>query len=580
MTGEALAAELAEIAVQQLARTRSQLPSDTLQRHALFTECVRAVDYWAVFQRLLPQEHRMAHPDIQLIQWGWNVAVGHLLEPLSQGGFPLMESTKDSQSFALNLLHQFGRFVLVHRTCEMIRHGFVAAEKSDRGYVVRTIAGDAAQQQHLDVVEFTRLTRLEKSVWGDREGWTRKWMRRDIEDLMAPLITPWDTGRGVMVNYGALPEVDDHFNAIALQLAREWSEEAGIHPETRFGELTGADLIGIGTIVIGFHAKHVGFTMLAARKHPHISLPQSLTIWGEREKMAQAIAEVTEEDPVVVRNTIAMLSLRPSDMPRLREHTTPFRPLLIDLGNGLVVRPVSCLDANAFNAVRTLVEWRIPEAKGAISAPREEWARTDLYGLFQGNRYECVEGAIKIRESGRVSTDIDGAVLDRVSGDLALFQFKWQDMSTNDVRSLRSKASNFAREMDDWTTKVNDWVGRVGIEAVMKTLRLQPRNHRGRVHLFGVSRIGARLQAYGAAPKEQSLALANWPQFVRVRYETGPVDDVFGNMHRALREEMNAQAKTRPIAVTLSIGGANITFEDIFTAIDTKSLGVEDEVTG
>lgn len=569
MTSATVAAELAAVAAQHLARVQSFLPSDALERHALFTETVRAVDYWAVVQRLMPQEHRMVYPDFQIVQWGWNLAVGHLFEPLAQrGGFPLRQSTRESQSFALNLLHQFGRFVLVHRACEMIRHGFVEAERTEGGYAVRTVSAGAAQQ-HLDVLEFTRLKQL--GLWGiDQGSWTRRWMRSDIEKLMTPLIRPWDTGRGVMVNYGALREIDDHFIAIALELAAEWREEAGIHPETKLGDLTGADLIGIGTVVIGLHAKHVAFTMLAARNHPEVSLPQSLTIWSDRQEMEQSIAEVTEEDPAMVTRAIDMLSLKASDMSRLRQHTTPFRPLLIDLGNGLVLRPVSCLDANAFNAVRALVEWRIPEAMGALSAPREQWARADLYGLFEGNRYQCVEGSMKIRESGRVSTDIDGAVLDRVSGNLALFQFKWQDMSTNDVRSLRSKASNFAREMDDWTVKVNEWIAKMGMEAVLKALRLQLGKVAGTVYLFGVSRIGARLQAYGASPKEQSLALANWPQFIRVRHEIGPIYDVFATIHRVLREEMNAEALARPLPVTLSVADAKITFEDIFTAVDTE----------
>ena len=46
-----------------------------------------------------------------------------------------------------------------------------------------------------------------------------RWHREDIESLMLPLVKPWDTGRGVMVSYGARPEIDAHFMAEAVQLA-------------------------------------------------------------------------------------------------------------------------------------------------------------------------------------------------------------------------------------------------------------------------------------------------------------------------------------------------------------------------
>jgi hypothetical protein len=52
-------------------------------------------------------------------------------------------------------------------------------------------------------------------------------------------------------------------------------------------------------------------------------------------------------------------------------------------------------------------------------------------------------------------TDIDAVIFDRLTGELALFQLKWQDYSTNSLRETRSKASNLVKELDSCNRQTN-----------------------------------------------------------------------------------------------------------------------------
>jgi hypothetical protein len=250
--------------------------------------------------------------------------------------------------------------------------------------------------------------------------------------------------------------------------------------------------------------------------------------------------------------------------------TTAFRPLLIDLGNGLILRPVSSvITQNPLYSIRRMQEWRDPETINRLSSLREGWLRSDIYALFQGTRYQCVAGSIKIRESGSFTTDIDAAIFDHVSGELALFQIKWQDFITNDVRQLRSKARNFTKEMDAWAGKVESWISHQGMNGIAKSLRLKLEKERqiSSIYLFGVSKSIARTQGYGFIINHEKLAISNWPQFFRLRYEIGPTDNVFKKLHEALRVEMNALLKSRPMPFSITVGDRSILFEDMWQAV-------------
>lgn len=548
---------------QQLAGALARLPSDPLDKTEVFIETVRAIDYWSVFQHLLPPEKRLAPHDFQIIEEGWNLAAAHLLTPLQvRGMFPLRESTQETRSYALGLLHQFGRAVLMRRCSDMIKSGLMAAERAPGGFVVRCTAETPSQL--LDHLEHDWLKKEQGLPSPPPE--LRDRVRPDIDSLMRPLIRPRDTGRGVMVTYGALPEVDDHFMAEALAVLSDWRVDAGIHPDVCIDGIRGADILTMAAVVLGLHIKHLKFSMLALADHPNISMPQSLTIWSRRGELAESIEHFAGLDRKKVETYLDAITMKQEDLVHLAKRTSPFRPMLIELGNEVLLRPISCLMRNSLHSVRALHEWRSPSAKSALSVPREEWLRSELYALFQGNRYSLVEGPTKLREKSELVTDIDCAILDTITGELALFQLKWQDFDTNDVLALRSKAKNFCAGMDLWADAVSEWIVKHGSDQLATVLRI-PRGGRmliKNVRLFGLSRMASRMNGYGYSTRNQQLALANWPQFLRLRLQIGSADNVFLDIHQALRTDMRAPARVRPVPVSILVGEAKVEFCDLW----------------
>lgn len=584
---------------QSVESIQALLPEDDDQRFVLFVETVRVLDYWFVFQELLPEKMRLPDHDLEIMRWGWNQAALLLLRPVRHcGGIPIRESTQDTRAFATTLLHQLGRAVLLNRVADMIQGGLVTAKFEDGRFVVESTPGTSVQ--FLDILEPLRQKRIETALrekgkdlssekWGifDLEhiaifqelpgsylglSMTNpfdSWICDDIATLMTPLVFPWDSDHGIMMGYDALPEIDNHFLATTMRRLPEWRHDAGMHPEVSFNGCSGPILAAVCAVIAALHSKHTQFALLAMEHHKEISIPQSLTIWGPRQELERSIVEYLGLGETEVRSALDAIVLRADEVGALTKHTTPFMPLLVDLGNGFLLRPISGLFRNPLLSVRMLYEWRNFQAKNQLSRPREGWMRSEIYAMFQGSRYICIPGNTKIRENGKILTDLDGAIFDRTTGELAIFQMKWQDFHTNDIRQLRSRAANLTSEMDEWAEKVERWLNQTSMKKVAQAFQLKLPSPQAitNMYMFGISQSAIRMKGYGFTFNHKELAVATWPQFSRVRYEVGPAKSVFGEIHRALRAEMDSSVSCEPIPVTVSVAGETIHFKSLWVSI-------------
>ncbi|TXH06305.1 MAG: hypothetical protein E6R07_00505 [Nevskiaceae bacterium] len=585
---------LRDLAEAHLATVLKRIPSDRMGRFIVFIEVVRAMDYWSIGACTASTTNEKVAQSLDLMYWGWNRAVAELFEPLDQAGaFPLMESTQESRGFAAGLMQEFGKASLARRLADMCERGIMEVARDGDEFRIRMC--EDAQAQFADFTELDRLKAAETRIPLSSAGWTKasmrdairfpgmpgnywaladapvkRWLRPDIEELIKPLVRPWDMGRGVMVAYDARIEVDRHYMAEALALATTWRESSGLHPDAKLGAITGADIGGVGAALISLHAKHVGCVSVAKKLFDQVSVAQSLPIWGPRAELEQAISLMSGcSEPVVhaVFNAVAMTS---EQAKRLANHSTPLIPMLFDLGNGFILRPVSCLTRNPFTAVSTQHQWLDPRAEHAVTADREKWMREQLYGIFGGKRYIRFPSNLKLRRGGAVLTDIDAIIYDRLTGDVGLFQLKWQDYSTNDVRQLRSKAANLSAELVDWSGKVKSWIEENGVSALDQSLRLKQKRREAvrSVLLFAISRSSIRTQGYGVKTDAPSLAMAVWPQFVRARMEIGPSERSLRDIHARLLEEHKQMPDLHSMPASIRVAGATLHIHDLWNQTD------------
>jgi len=589
--------ELTSLAEQEQQRIEQFLPNDPISAFVLFTEMVRVTDYLNAIDSMnqsIPRTHR------DIMDMGWNSAVACLLRPIEMQGFPFSKSTTESRSQAVTILFRLGIPVLVRRLVEMIKSGLILVEKEEKAFLFKRSVH--ANSQHLDQLDFDSLWYLEgrlQDLGSDNEQfnqwrlveleaiaaklhlpgsfWSKgidlkKFIIGEIDLQMRPLIRQWDFGHGKMIGYETTPEIDAHFFVKALELVLEWRDDAGLHPDVPItDQINASDLIGIVTLLVSFHLKHVHFTLLGASYIPELTIAESLSIWKPLDEVVISIAEFTGMPISRVRSIFDMIVVKEGDRDFIKNYTTKLTPLLVNMENGFCLYPVSSVMRNPFFTILPLLEHRTPKIKYDISKPRESWLRASLYSLFQGLRYQTVDGNIKLSNGNKVVTDIDAAVLDHATGELALFQIKWQDFFHNDVRALRSKSKNLVNELDDWAERVNDWILNNSTERLCQSLRLKMTNEKPlAVCLFGISRNVAHPKGYGYKTTANNLAIANWAQFVRNRFEVGPAEKVFSEIFGRLRKEAERTIESKPMPVEFETSGVKMKLIDFWVAVNDE----------
>lgn len=587
---------LGRLAAADLSSLRSLKSIGVEPRIVTLVEATRVVDLYSVIDMMGEEEQKLSPFEFNLMRWGWAKFLPNAFVGLDREGFPLAESTSQSRRVILGGLMHSGRGSLLERASDMVRYSIMEGEQVPDGYVLKM--APEAKAQFLDILEQPRYDKLMKqhSSHTQLHGWNH--IHRDglkdfdpktvgnyflaepddglDEDLLENvglhvrrLVKPWATGHGTMVGYDATPEVDNHFFALATRETRQWLREAGLHMEANLGDISGAELTHVVWYLASLHLKHIVMVNEAVKIFPEVSGPQSLTIWGPRQEMVANYAEISGHTAERAELLIKTITLNVEDVKHLERSTTPFIPLLLDLGNGYLLRPVSSIYGNPLLPLLELMTRRNAIVRNALEFHREAWMRAEVHAIFQGWKYQIPEGNFKLRAQGRLLTDIDGIVLDTETGDLAVFQFKWQDFFTNDVRQLRSRAKNFTEQMEAWATSVIEWFQQQSEAQVLNAFRLKARGAPlRRIFLFGMAQSRARMEGFGFGTTHPNLAICTWPQFARVRYEVGPGSDVIRRIHHELLKSRKGDPKLRPLPFSIVSGDITIHFPNLMNAAE------------
>ena len=259
-------------------------------------EAGRLLDYENVVRTFGRHPQTQPDPDFDIQKRGWNLLLSMAL-PRSRAlaGVPMRESTTDALAAAGVLLHQLGRAVLLKECVEMMRAGILVAER--RGDVIGLAMHERTRADHfLDRMEHSRLEDLdiERESDANFEGIEAAFKPAELDDKLLSLVFPWDSGRGVMVGYTADPEVDNYFLALVSNTSVRWRDAAGIHPDSEFLGVSGADVIAIGSFLMSIRLKHIRLVDAAKRKHPEINYAMSLCIWEPKGQLERSIADFTE----------------------------------------------------------------------------------------------------------------------------------------------------------------------------------------------------------------------------------------------------------------------------------------------
>ena len=514
--------------------------------------------------------------DFDIVVRGWNVLLAELFKRWGAlEGIPLRASTPEMRGILLNWLHVCGRAATFNWAAEMVRQGMV--EATVRGNEIELRVSERASVDIFDD-QIDRMRHAEHDV-ALLNRFPRVFEEDDVPQLrqtMAELVFPWPTAQGIMTGYTTAPEIHAHFLRSTLEHAMQWRNDAGIHPDARLPGCSGRVLAGVVHALMSFHLKHILFVSEAKLRHPEINAHMSLSRWGPRGELLESLVVATGFPASEVDAALDLVTVGPGDADYFATERAPSLPLLIRMSDEYLLFMVSGIFRNPFHLVRMLRSSTSSTFQDALREHRETWMAEDLYALFQGSRFQCVDGQTELNRSGQKATDIDAAVFDSATNELLLFQLKWQDFSTSSVKSQRSKAKNFTGKVSSWAGAVTSWVDDFGSAALCAALRLKL--HRGKppdaVRLIAIGRSSARFRGYGYDLGSELLSLS-WSQFLRLRYVIGPGQDFFAKLKEHVAAERETPVAPTPLPYVIDRNGWRVTFIDLWSGLDD---GGDDEV--
>ena len=530
-------------------------------RRGVLIEVCRALDMSQV-EHVFGKRSSLPYPDFDLMERGWNRTFAALFtDDFHEQGIPIQASTAESLGVARSILYRMGLSALLLKTASMIKAGMVVAIEKPDAIHVRSIDFSA---QWMDQVEVDKLSKIEKEMWD--HDLPAQLSPEEVREKMKSLVFPFDTPYGRMVGYEADPALDSHFIALVTKIVQDWRVHAGIHPDTKVGGISGGLLAGIVFLLASIYLKHIHFVAEGNRVMEKVNYAMSLTIWKPREELIASLVDFTGEPEQAISAVLDRIIATPSQAALFSTAQTPNVPLLIQISDLYLLSPVSGLFRNPLHGIRTVLEQTIPDAENTIRQPREAWMKSELDNLFRGLRYEVISRPVMLKRNGNQLTDIDAAVLDVTSGCLALFQLKWQDFGNFDVKRQRSQAKNFVSSIERWADAIHDWLTQQTLDDLGKALQLKGKVLS--VRLFAIGKFAARFKSHGFTVTSIGLAACSWPQFVRLRWETGSVPEVLAKIHEQILDEVDGQVEVQAITHEVHVCGRKIILENTWNNYD------------
>jgi|GEM_PF-2825765 len=545
----------------------SQIGGDTTH---LLLELVRFLDTRVVSREYSNRPYSLLdHQTDEILRLGLNPALAILLPKVRDTtGFPLVSSTPERAGFAGTLLHHLGRIRMLQRLIELTTSGLLELRRCE---------------SKLEFIRVNDRCGIEVFDAMDAE-WVNTNLHhdymttpKDIIEEMRSLVYNW---RGDFIGYTTSHKIDVHFIEVAMKMFDTNRSIGGIHPEFKFRGISGADLIFVSALITSIYIKHIIFSLIHTQKYPDRMLNNVITIFTQQGEFADSLCEVANEiintagesttgrRKFTRKKMFTCLSAMTLNKMNLKSHCYNYRipfPALISVRRNYFIRPVSSIFDNVLSFSAKELKRIYPREWDKSIKRREEWFRMDLYSLFGGNRYIAPNGSIQLFDDGKTLTDIDAIVIDVTTGDVALFELKWQEPVGLEEIERRNKCKNLHFEISKWSNAVSTFIHDKGIKELANQLGLQCAAHRIRdVYLFALVRHNARFS--GSKIATPNVAVASWGQFQRARMVLGVRDDIFKDIYKRLKDEEEIRVDAGVETLSFSVAGLDIEAEAWFTS--------------
>lgn len=462
-------------------------------------------------------------------------------------GTPIFDQTDEIRDTARSCLVCASNIAVLNWLLRLERSGLVQLEQASDNHVRILLAGRAGvevREQRM-VESFWRTVRpeVERRLKAELGKIPRKGLNREL----AKVVRPWHTH---FIAYDSTPFLDSCFAQMAaLQVASQplWSF---LPPNTRLGSHTFADFQMAAGALTAFALKHNYCAVTLLAKNPGSKLINLVSISADTARLEESLGDACGIAVEKAAEVLRMFMLERAEK-EYEYEVNSYLPPLIETSTWQVVTPsFSCL-SDPFAYMLRKLSRRFPKDWDIAMNAVEAEFRTDLYSLFEGNRYYCVPNSVKLRLGGKVLTDVDAAIYDTVSGTLGLYQLKWQLPHWGSLRERISKSKNFLTTGQSWADVITNALPQFGFGALQSSFRIPA--SLGRVSQVTGFVLGRFFSEFGEVDSERTdgVTWGSWAQFAAARAHSRGAEDTQFVVAHILRQLHSSSPRTQQIDETL-----------------------------
>ena len=404
----------------------------------LLMACLRELD--TLFVANLFSDFKPNHQDRRVLAGGFE-AITRLMRHLpSPEGIPLFRQDEHTEHAARYALLCAADISGIKRLLEIQRRGLAELEL-DGPRTIRLSAPARAGAEPQD-------HRATLDLWAKRRALYRQSLAKELGRVnlrrlkreLTKNVYSWEQH---YIGYTSNDFLDSVFSQIAVPLVLGDPHVDFLPKDTRLGDFTYSDVVGVAVALTSFALKHVHMALSLIKKDPTKQLVDLLSVGKPLDWLVESVSLFCCFSEEKTREILRCFTWSPDD-PVADYGWNTFKPSVIAFNDDKVVCPLMTVFGDPFSYVLRQLRQRHQKSWDKAMNLVEDQFRSEFYDLFQGSRYYCVPGPRKIRREGRVVTDIDAMVFDRNTGTLGLYQLKWQlPFWTGSLSERHSRRANY-----------------------------------------------------------------------------------------------------------------------------------------
>lgn len=400
-------------------------------------------------------------------RYGWISLATYYLNHIDAAQAHLSYRSNDNQKiWAQHILSWMGDLEMVNRWLVAEKAGAVAITEPEDNVFQLNFTNEIIEKEGYDRNSYDFVKQLTMRAY--QGAYQRHILKYKVvkKEMLFCLRIVEDTH----ITYGSTPDIDRYFSKLGYYhlLKEKTSEDFG--PDDPFGGLAYQKYLDVLQQVSAVAIKHLQYCELAIEKYPKVDMHNNSVYTWHEDKIISSYADYLKMPYHEVRQVFACLTFDQSNAGYYENIKGSDLPPFFKTGANQLTRTTFGVLGGGVDFLKRELKRRYRSEYDLAVNRREARFRKDIYQYFSTDRFLKTHDEIIVKTPG-LHTDIDGAIFDKKTRSLGLFQLKWQDMFYTSLQERRSRISNSYEDAEKWVEKMQRWLDTTSKSDVMKKLK-------------------------------------------------------------------------------------------------------------